>query len=107
MFLSSGALIVRRYSEVCAVAQLLTPFPGEAVRCLRIKGLILEILRKRVVSYSAERNRREAPQFSWREGALPRGLEQRWRGREVAALLMSFQFVFECSQGLMQFYTKR
>lgn len=64
MFLLSGALIVRRYSEVCAVAQLLSPFPGEAVRCLRIKGpgsLILQILRKRVVSYSAKRSWQEAP----------------------------------------------
>lgn len=39
MFLLSGALLVRRYSEVCAVAQLLTPLPSEAVRYLHIKGL--------------------------------------------------------------------
>lgn len=59
MVLLSGALILRRWSEVRAVAQLLAPFPGEAVRCLHIKGpgsLILQILRTGVVSYSAKRN---------------------------------------------------
>lgn len=64
MFLLPGAVIVRRCGEVCAVAQLLTPFPGEAVTCLRIKGpgsLILQMLRNRVVSYSAKRNRHPDP----------------------------------------------
>lgn len=71
MFLFFGVLIVRRYSEVCAVlSPLPLSFPGEAVR-------------------------RE-----WNSS-------ERWRGREVAALLMSVNFVFECSEGLIEFYKKR